>query len=198
MIFDKLTKYVYWNTASSFLVSIESVLSTHNMLNTISGVTSDYVRTMNFVGKDVIGQAGALYFITRAGKIADSQPEKFLNTSHVLQQTSYFLMALTPVAPDWFVGIAGVSNLAANISFTGFGAINAKCIEELSTNNTGEVYSRVAATSTFGSTLGLTAGVAMVTYIPNSIWLLPVLGALRVYTYSRAIEELSFMNRTKR
>ena len=61
-------KYLYWNSFSNFVASIESVLSTHSMLTTVGGANAGVNVSINFIGKDIIGQMGSLYAINKIGK----------------------------------------------------------------------------------------------------------------------------------
>ena len=102
-------------------------------------------------------------------------------------------LASTPLVPSsGFLVIAGTANILTNISFTGFGAINAKCIQALSPDGTdiGEIYSKLTAVNTAASSIGLAAGVVITTLVPDPsarVALLPVLGIARVYSLDRAV-----------
>ena len=125
---------------------------------------------------------------------ADKNPKNFLLYSNILQQSSYIFMSATPLFSSYFLPIAGISNIFSNISFTGFGAINAKCIQNLSLdNNTGEIYSKIAAVNTLGSSVGLLCGLGIIAIIPDyntRLLITPILASLRIFTYNRAIKGL--------
>jgi len=186
-------QYVGWSFLSNALVSVETAVATHNMLHAMSS-GSDALRTVNYVGKDVIGQLGGLWFMSRMSYKADKHPKRFLLYSNVIQQVAYMGVCATPMAPDYFLPIAGASNLLLNIAFTGFGAINAKCIQKLSASNIGEAYAKISVVNTLGSSLGLLAGLGLMTLVADSglfhLVIVSISGSLRVYSFSRAIRNL--------
>lgn len=188
------TKYVGWSFFSNIIVSIEGVLSTHSMLSAISINDSEAVRTANYIGKDIIGQIGSLAYMSKMGQSVDKESKKFFVYSNIIQQTSYITTCMTPFFPSHFLWIAGGANIATNISFTGFGAINAKCIQKLAQdNNVGEIYSKISVINTIGSSLGMILGIKISAIVPDQetrVLLVPILGLLRTYTYHKAIEDI--------
>lgn len=191
----KCMKFVKWSFASTVLVSMQTAISTDSMLDVIGD--SAECRTMNYIGKDIIGQAGGLLFMAHFSQKSDKDPKKFLNYSNVIQQLSFMILSSTPLCPtEFFLPIAGSANLLANISFTGYGAINAKCIQQMSSDNDigiGELYSKITTLNTMASTIGLTLGVVITSYVPDptirTFVLLPILGIARTYTFNKAIED---------
>jgi hypothetical protein len=194
---EKYYKYVKYSFLTNVCVSAESALTTHNMLQAI-GSCPDTIRTANYIGKDVIGQLGALWYMTKMSTKADKNPSKFLIMSHVLQQVSFFSVFLTPIFPSYFLVIAGVSNILANISFTGYGAMTAKAIQTLSIpdNNIGELYTKITVINTLGSSIGLIAGIGINTVIPSLTLRLLIAGsfaAARIYTFDQSMKVLSIV-----
>ncbi len=114
--------------------------------------------------------------------------------SNIVQQSSLICVSLTPLFPVYFLPIAGLSNILSTLSFTGFGAINAKCIGKLSTGgNIGELYSKITIINTIGSSIGLLLGLGINIMIPDHqerALLIPLIGLMKVYTYNKAIENL--------
>jgi hypothetical protein len=192
-IHKKYKQYVGWSFVSNILVSAESALATHSMLHAID-TGSETIRTVNYIGKDIIGQIGGLTYMAKMGKKADNQPREFLLHSNILQQSAYIAMCMTPLTTDYFLLIAGGSNILSNISFTGFGAINAKCIQILATdNNLGEMYAKVSVFNTLGSSIGLLLGLGITAAIPDHsirLCIIPLLSAGRIFSFSRAIRGL--------
>ena len=78
----KYTQYVGWSFISNVLVSVESAMATHSILNAIN-TDAETIRTVNYIGKDIIGQLGCLAYITKTGKEADNKPRKFLLYSNI-------------------------------------------------------------------------------------------------------------------
>ena len=187
-------KYLGWSCISNIIVSAESVLSTHSMLSAISTDNTELVRTVNYVGKDIIGQVGGLWYMSKMSKDADKEPKKFLLYSNIIQQSSYITTCITPMFPSYFIYIAGISNIAANISFTGFGAINARCIQILAIDdNIGEIYAKISIVNTIGSSLGMMIGLVITSFFPDHesrLCVIPILGIARVYTYQKAIQDI--------
>jgi hypothetical protein len=186
-------KFMGWSFVSTALVSVQTAMSTHSMLDVVGD--SSY-RSFNYIGKDIIGQVGGLYYMTHMASKSDDEPKKVLWYSNAVQQSSYFIMSATPlVSSDLFLPMAGFSNTLANISFTGYGAINAKCIRHLSVDgaNTGEIYARITTMNTLASSVGLTIGVAGCMSIPEPEFrtaLIPFIGLARVYAFNKAIEDI--------
>lgn len=187
-------KYMKWSFVSNVLVSIQTAMSTHSMLNVVSDPEGEAYRTINYIGKDVIGQVSALVYMSHMSDKSDSKPMHFLVYSNLIQQTSFIMLSVTPLmSHSLFLPLAGVSNLMSNVSFTGYGAINAKCIQSMSNNNTGEIYSKITTLNTLASSIGLGIGIGVCLFLPEHeirIGLLPIIGMARVYTYNKAVEDL--------
>jgi Vitamin B6 photo-protection and homoeostasis len=192
-VHQRYIQYVGWSFLSNVTISVESAVATHSMLHSMDTGT-DTIRTINYIGKDIIGQIGGIIYMVNMGKEADKHPHRFLLYSNILQQTSYILLSTTPMIPGYFLPVAGTSNILCNISFTGFGAVNAKCIQKLSIdNNTGEIYAKVAVFNTLGSSIGLLIGLGIISAIPDHstrLCIIPFLVAGRIYTFNRAIKNL--------
>lgn len=191
----KYLRYVTWSLTSNILASTQQVLVTHNMLLGINACDSDTTRTLNYIGKDIIGQIGSLAYMVKMAENADKNPRKFLAYSNLFQQSSYMVVYVTPMlCTDWFLPVAGTANIMSNISFAGFGAINAKCITTLAEgDNVGEIYAKLAVINTLGSSIGMLLGLGIVGLIPDTysrLCLIPVLGILRIFTLNKAIKGL--------
>jgi len=186
-------KYIKWSFLSNILVSTETALGSDNMLHAIN-YDSENVRTLNYIGKDIIGQIGGLTYISWGSQKIDKKPKNFLAISHGVQQLGLTGISITPLTPTYFLPIAGLSNIFSNLSWTGFGAINAKCINKLALqNNLGEIYTKISIVNMMGSSIGLLIGLGINIYFPvitERIILIPILGLLRIYTFNKAIEDL--------
>jgi len=188
-------KYVGWSFLSNIIVSRENAIVTDSMLHAIDiDVCSENsaVRTMNYIGKDIIGQLGSLGYIAKFGKNIDKIPRRILLYSNITQQSSMMITAITPFISKWFLPIAGFSSILSNISFIGFGAINAKCIQYISkdTDNIGEIYAKISVINTFGSSIGLLLGIYISFAIPDHqsrLAIIPFLTFLRIFTFNRSI-----------
>ena len=194
-VHPKYINYVAWSSLSNVIVSMENVISTHSMLSVLGKASTELTLSVNFISKDLIGQVGALTYMNKMGKKADKEPQKFIKNSMILQQSSVFLESFTPLLPiEAFIPIAGISNIMMNISFTGFGAINAKIIPKLAEDdNVGEIYAKLTVINTIGSSLGMGLGLGVAAFIPDHsmrLCILPILASIRIYSYKKAIHDL--------
>ena len=188
-------KYVAWSFFSNIIISIESVLSTHSMLSIVGQASSELTLSVNYIGKDIIGQLGGLYYMNRMGQKADIDSKKFIKYSMAFQQCSIFMECVTPLLPIYtFIPVAGLANVGKNIAFTGIGAVNAKIISKLSEdNNIGEIYAKIAVLNTLGSTIGMSIGLIITANLPDHtmrLCLMPFLTIIRIYSYNKAIDGL--------
>lgn len=189
------SRYVGWSCLSNIIISIESVLSTHSMLSVIGRTSNELTFSVNYIGKDIVGQIGGLWYINKMGVKADKEPNTFIKHSMILQQSAVFLECTTPLIPVIaFIPIAGVANICKNISFTGFGAVNAKIIQKLAEeDNIGEIYAKISVLNTIGSSIGMGIGLTIAACIPDHeirLGLMPLLIGLRIYSYNKAIKDL--------
>ena len=184
--------YIKYSFISNTSISIQNSIAVQSMLSAITAEPE--LANINYIGKDIIGQLGSLIYMTKYTSKIDSTPKKFLNQSHFIQQTSYFLLYYSSIIqPEYFIFIAGASNILSNISFIGYGAINAKCIEKVSDGkNIGQIYTKLTTVNTLASTIGLGIGVCLNMYIENGLkmLLLPLCGILRIVYFNKSIKGL--------
>ena len=189
----KYIQYVAWSFVSNLVVSVESAMGAHSMLAAI-GSESETFRTVNYIGKDIIGQIGALGYLSNMSHRADKEPRRFMMYSHLIQQVAFVAMFTTPIAPIYFLPIAGCSNILTNISFAGFGAVNAMCIQQLATdNNIGEVYAKITMINMIGSSIGLAVGVSITILVPDHytrLSITPFLAFIRIHSLNLAVRSL--------
>ena len=194
-VHNNYSKYVGWSCFSNIIISIESVLSTHSMLSVIGQSSTELNISVNYIGKDIIGQLGGLYYMNKMGQKADIDSKKFINYSMCFQQCSIFMECMTPLLPIYtFIPVAGIANIGKNIAFTGIGAVNAKIMTKLAEdNNIGEIYAKITVLNTLGSTIGMGIGLIIAAKLPDHtmrLCLMPFLTAIRIYSYNKAIEGL--------
>ena len=188
-------KYVGWSCLSNVVISIESVLSTHSMLSLVGQTNSDLTLSINYIGKDIVGQLGGLWYMNKIGQKVDKESSKFINYSIFFQQSAVIMECATPLLPiDMFIPIAGIANIGKNIAATGMGAVNAKIIQKLAEdNNIGEIYAKISILNTLGSTIGMAIGLVITARIPDHsmrLCLMPFFTAFRIYSYNKAVNEL--------
>ena len=186
------TRYLFWSGISNTIVSIQNVIATDSMLKSISFIPVD-TRTSSYVVKDMVGQIGGVLYMTKFGQTVDKDPKRFLLFSNITQQTSMFVMSSMYMISDFYVYAAGLSSMFINISFTGYGAINSRCIQKLATSdNIGEIYAKISSLNILGSSIGMIIGLYILSFT-RSETRLPIvlgLGMLRVYTFNKAIKNL--------
>lgn len=189
------SQYVGWSFVSTFCISAETVLSTHSMLAAVGAASSELAVSINYIGKDLIGQIGGVFYINRMGNMADKNPSRFIKHSMVLQQIATIAECATPLLPTVaFLPIASIANIGKNTSFMGFGAINATVIRKLAVDeNTGEVYAKICAINTLASTLGMGVGLCIAAAIPDHttrLAIVPLFGLARYVAYKKSISGL--------
>lgn len=182
-----------WLAVSTVASSAQSVLSTEAMLTMLLGTES---HTWNYVGRDVLGQLGGLLVMSGLTKQTDKNPGRFLWMSHALQQASMALLLYTPeLSPSLFMPVAAIANICTNVSFIGYGSLNAKCIQKLSSghSNVGELYSKLTVYQTLASTVGLSMGMMLNESVHTSLHTYPLfflLGLVRVYCCNQAVKKV--------
>lgn len=186
-------RYVFYNSSSLFISSLEVSLATDSMLQTVGKDSASTNIAINYLGKDIIGQMLSLGVISQTGKYIDSSPKTFLKYCIVIQQVSVFVECCTPILPiEYFILVGALSNVGKCIAFTGFGGINAKVINELSDGkNHGEIYSKMTMINTITSSVGMGIGLIIGTFIPchfTRLKILPFLGALRWYFFNKSLQ----------
>lgn len=189
-------RYVGWSLFSNILVSVESVLSTHSMLSVVGKASSELTLSVNYIGKDIVGQQfGGLWYMNKMGQKADKKPKEFIRYSMIFQQSAIFMECATPLIPfNMFIPVAGVASISKNISATGLGAVNAKIIQKLAQeDNVGEIYAKIRVLNTLGSSVGMGIGLFVACQIPchtTRLCIMPLLSTVRIYSYHKAIEDL--------
>jgi len=87
-----------------------------------------------------------------------------------------------------------VGNISKNISATGLGAVTVKIIQKLAQeDNVVEIYEKINVLNTLGSRVGMGIGLFMACQIPchtTRLCIMPLLTAVRIYSYQKAIDDL--------
>jgi hypothetical protein len=161
----------------------------------IGSIDNNVVASYNYIGKNLLGQMGSLYYILNTGNNIDKNPRKYINRSIIFNSTSIYIECITPLLPvNSFLLIAGSANLLKNISWTSYGSVNAKIIQTLSIdNNISEIYSKITVLNTVSSSIGMCVGLGLAAKIPDNnvrLSIVPVLTFLRWYTLNKAIKDI--------
>jgi hypothetical protein len=188
-------RYIGWSFATNILVSTESILGAHSMLSAVGKESTELAVSFNYLGKDLFGQMGGLWYMYKMGGEADRKPKRFINKAMVTQQASIVLECVTPlISSSAFIPVASVATIGRNISATGLGAINAKSIQYMAgTRSIGEMYAQITTVNTLATTIGMAIGLAIAAKIPDHstrLCLLPFITGIRIWTYKKAINGL--------
>lgn len=185
-------QYMGWSFLSNIIGSIEDCISTHCMLSSLSTQTTDLSVSYNYIGKNMIGQLGGLWYINKIGTNIDTNPRKYFRQSLLINQTAICLECLIPLGAH-FLLFAGSASILKSIAWTGYGAVTTKILISLSDNNSAEIYSKLCITNTIASSIGMLMGLYIVYLVPchtSRMLFIPVLTAGRIYTMHRAIHNI--------
>jgi hypothetical protein len=165
------------------------------MLSTIASTSSPSytsIMTTHYIGKDIIGQFGGLFYALKTGKKADTDSLKYITKGVSALQLSFFIENLSPLITNklFILPFLGFSSTLKNISFISIGAVNAKNLQKLSNNNIGECYSKSASINTISSTLGMICGIGIIHFIPSytirTTLILPTMSIISIYSLRKA------------
>jgi hypothetical protein len=186
--------FIKFSFASNVLSSTQNTLSTHSMLCATTQASTALAMSINFIGKDLIGQMGSLYFMNKLGSISDKNPKSFINKSLGIEQACVFVESLTPILPlNLFLPIASSANVCKNISFASFGSTNARIMNKMGTSNIGEMYTKLTIINTLASSIGMGVAGIIIAVVPEHEYraiLIPIIGFLRVKLYKKAIQAI--------
>ena len=195
---QKTLKYAKWLAIYNWSSSTMSVISTSSMLNIIAKPESHSLLSVNYIGKDIIGQLASMFYLWKNSKKVDKQnPLKYITYGCVLQQVGFVIeYSSIFVSTDkyYILPLLGFCNVLKNISFTVVGAINAKNMRNISSDNIGEIYMKITTANTLASTFGLISGITIVNFMPHkyiSTLIVPSLSFLSIYTLRKATKVAS-------
>lgn len=191
----RYNQYIIQSSLSNCLLSAECVLSSHSMLSVFSNNNNAVNLSLNYLGKDIIGQTAALYAIHYFGKKIDQNPMYYIKYSIAMQQAALCLEWSTPFIPTmWFIPVASIAYTCKMVSFAGIGAVNIKVLQKISSpDNLGEVYSKTNVLNTLGSSVGMSVGLLLATAIPDHatrFLFFPILTTMRTWLYYRACKHI--------
>ena len=191
----KYLQYVKWSFLSNIISATLDTLGTHCTLSVLGTIDNNVIASYNYIGKNVVGQIGGLYFILNKSKSIDKNPKSFINKSIVYNSLSIYIESITVLLPvTSFIFVAGSANILKNVSWTYYGAVNAKIIQNLSIdNNISEIYSKITILNTISSSIGMGVGLGLTSAIPDNnvrMGLIPILALMRMYTLDKATSGL--------
>jgi hypothetical protein len=191
--FTVKTKYIALMGINSMINSCCSVISTNSMLSSVIKTPSyTDIISLNYIGKDILGQLGGLFFVLKTAKNSDKKPVKYISQGIITQQIAYNLENSLPLISNsnFLLPCLGFSSLLKNISFISIGAVNANNLQKLESKNIGELYSKVSIINTLFSSIGMISGLGIIYLVPSysfrSYVILPCLGILSIYTIRKA------------
>lgn len=192
---NKYNQFIKWSFISNIVSTIEDSLGTHSMLSSLGSVNNDIIVSYNYIGKNMIGQLGGLFFVLKIGNKIDKEPKKYLIKSVILNQVSIYLDCLIPLFhSNVFLIVAGCSNIFKNIAWVGYGAVNTRIIQKLAEeDNISEIYTKISFVNTLASSVGMLIGLTIAYKIPchhTRLCILPFLTCIRIYTYNKAIQNI--------
>lgn len=184
--------FIRWSFLSNVISSAQNVLGSHSMLSVISEAPSELAVTLNYIGKDLIGQCCSLYYMNRSAKQVDQEIRPSLKKNAHIQNAASLLECATPLVPNYvFLPLAGLANVMKNVSFVGLGSINAIVIQRGGTANIGQLYTKITIVNTIASTVGSLVGLGLAAAVPDHgmrlLTIIPILAAIRSYTLFKSI-----------
>lgn len=190
-----------WSSSVNHAISVNAMLSVVSGLSSVSSVPeTSSIQSLNYIGKDIIGQIGGMIYAMRTGKKADHSKKNYAITGVKFSQAGCYMEnfskhlidyagIVNPLFPLLFLGSA---NFLKNISWITIGAANAAKIASMSKEHTGQIYSEIAAINTFASTLGMACGIGIIHLVPSftvrSLCIMPVMTGISMYSMKKAME----------
>ena len=90
------------------------------------------ILAVTYIGKDIIGQIGSLWYVNRHGKQADLNPKKHVTKNGIMQQLSFYMENFTPLlSPDHTLPFLGMINAMKNVTYINIGAVNTSNLQKL-------------------------------------------------------------------
>ena len=168
-------KYVVYSTISSFCLSASYTLASHAMLDTIQMAGVVNTLTLQYLGKDLVGELSMIAMVKPLSKIIDRHvPLLFTG----IQTTALVIECNIGSLPiNYFFPILSITCVMHSIAYTGTGAMQTKYLTRDPLNISAR-YTKVSATSSLGSSLGtgMTLGYLYLLDGSAGIWIAGFLG----------------------
>ena len=129
--------FIKWSALGNCVLSVESILSTHCLLNNITQHHGNaFSVSLNYLTKDIGGQLGGLYVVHKTSMHIDKQPRKYMWWANILFQGAVIMDHTVVMLPaTYFIPLTICSTIGKNIAFIYYGSLNAKCMQQLSPNS---------------------------------------------------------------
>ena len=139
--------------------SINSVIALDCQLFALNKQPTRQKITQLYIFKDIIGQTSGLFIALHSRKITNVTHKGI--QSILLQQVALTIETLLQKSPHRYILYSSVSNMLKNISWIGLGAVNSKCLLDISQKtdkDITEVFTNVNVINTIGSSIGMYLG----------------------------------------
>lgn len=160
--------FVRGQMASMMFSTASGVLSMQSMLYALGlGVGSfPLAATLNWIIKDGLGQLGGVIFAGLVNNQFDADAKRWRMIASVSLDVSSFIELLTPLAPGYFLPLAGFANVGKNVSFLAASATRAAIHKSFATHEnladvTAKTGSQCILSSLVGTGLGLSLAAAL-------------------------------------
>lgn len=161
-VVSALTKYQRYSMLASVASGAQTTLSSSLFLSHLDVFSNSTLKMYNYFGRDIVGQLGALAFVTTGVKYFN-KPSKL--SAHRIQNFQVAVVTaetIATMAPGGvLLPLMGVINVGKNIGWIGNGSLNTYCMQKLTTDNMPEVYAKTSVYNTVGYSIGMTIGIAM-------------------------------------
>ena len=160
--------FVRGQMASMMFSTASGVLSMQSMLFALGlGVGSfPLAATLNWIIKDGLGQLGGVIFAGLVNNQFDADAKRWRMIASISLDVSSFIELLTPLAPGYFLPLAGFANVGKNVSFLAASATRAAIHKSFATHEnladvTAKTGSQCILSSLVGTGLGLSLAAAL-------------------------------------
>ena len=168
--------FVRGQMASMMFSTASGVLSMQSMLFALGlGVGSfPLAATLNWIIKDGLGQLGGVIFAGLVNNQFDADAKRWRMIASISLDVSSFIELLTPLAPGYFLPLAGVANVGKNVSFLAASATRAAIHKSFATHEnladvTAKTGSQCILSSLAGTGLGLSLAAGLGGDYPSTL-----------------------------
>ena len=158
-------KYVQWTAVSSVSGTVCGCLSMQSLLFA-AGIGAEaslpLAATMNWIIKDGLGQVGGILFASLVNNKFDTNPKYYRMLAAVSMELASFIELLLPLAPQYFLLGASISNIGKNIAFLASSASRAAIHKSFAKhNNLADITAKSGSQGIVCSLLGTSIGISL-------------------------------------